>query len=399
MIQLHLLYAVIGVAGLVLALLSRQIRQWPLSEPLVVMLLGVLAGPEVTGVLDLSAQQRDLVLLEGSRLLLAWSVMAAALRYPVRSVRLLTPPVLLLLVVVMPMTAAAAAGAAMLLGVPLVLALVIGACLCPTDPVLAASVITGQPAERAIPGRVRQLLTCESGANDGLALPVVILALAAALPGHTVAAAVGELTWQVGAGTGIGVVIGAATGLAVRAALRHQDMERGPELVLTLLLAVATLGVCRLSDTDGILGAFVAGLAYNALVSRSEQQPQESVDEAVNRYAALPLFFIFGAVLPWSDWISFGPAAVAFTVLMLVGRRLPFVLLLSRPLRLPLRDAVFAGWFGPIGVSAIFYLAHSAHEGISDPRLFAAGSLAVAASIIAFGISASPARKLYQRTR
>ncbi|GGL92968.1 cation:proton antiporter domain-containing protein [Nakamurella endophytica] len=399
MVRLHVVLAVVGVAGLVLALFSGSIRRLPLSEPLVVLVLGVVLGPYVLGVLDLSDGTRTEVLLEGSRVLLAWSVTAAALRFPVRPLRGVLRPVGLLLVVAMPLAAVSTGAAALVTGVPLALAAVVGACLSPTDPVLAASVVTGGPAEHNLPGRLRQVITVESGANDGLALPLVVLALAWAGPGETFGAAVRELLWQVLAGSAIGALLGLGTGWALRVVSRRRDLEHGPQLVLTLLMAIAVLGVCRLANTDGVLGAFVAGLAYNALVERSERQPEQGIDEAVNRYAVLPLFLVLGAVLPLRDWVALGPGVVLFAVAVLLVRRLPFVLALARPLGLSVRDATFAGWFGPVGVSAIFYLAHSAEQGITDPRVFALGSLAVALSVVAFGVSSVPLRNLYARSR
>ncbi len=62
------------------------------------------------------------------------------------------------------------------------------------------------------------------------------------------------------------------------------------------------------------------------------------------------------------------------------------------------RGATVAGWFGPIGVSAVFYLGHSLEGGVSDPRRFAAGTLAVAASVVAFGVTGAPGRKAYARS-
>ncbi len=392
-----MVYAVVGSAGLVLALVSRSIRQWPISEPLVAMALGVLLGPALLGVISLSDQTRDLVLLEASRLLLSWSVMAAALRFPARSLRPVVRAVVLLLVVAMPLAALVTGAAALMLGVPVVVAAVIGTCLCPTDPVLAASVVTGEPAEHDIPGRLRRMLTVESGANDGLAFPLVAAAIAVALPHEQIGSAIGRIAWEVLGAALIGVVVGAAAGWAVRAATSRRDLESGPELALTLLLAIAALGLCRVANTDGVLGAFVAGLAYNALVKRSEREPQDGIDEAVNRYAVLPLFLLLGVSLPWREWWAFGPAALGFIAALLLLRRLPFVLLLARPLGLRSRDALFAGWFGPIGVSAVFYLAHSADQGVGDPRVFAAGTLAVTVSVVAFGVTSSPFRKLYAR--
>ncbi len=397
MTDLHLLYACFGGAALVLALASRKLRQLPVSEPLVGLLVGVLLGPAVLGVLHLEERTRDLVLLEGSRLLLAGSVMAAALRFPARDLRSVLRAVGVLLLVAMPVAALVTGAGSLLLGVPLALAALVGACLCPTDPVLAAAVVTGEPAQRDIPARVRRMLTAESGANDGLALPVVGLALAAVLPGASPGGVVGRIVWEVAGGAAIGVALGALAAWALRVATRHHDQEPGPELVYTLLLAVATLGVARLAGTGGVLAVFVAGLAYNRLVGDDERSGQDDIDEAVNRYAVIPLFVILGAVLPWSEWAAFGPAAAAFVAVVLLLRRPPLVLALGRALGLTTTQAAFTGWFGPIGVSAVFYLAHSMHEGASDPRLFAAGTLAVAASVVAFGLTGSPGRRLYAR--
>ena len=112
----------------------------------------------------------------------------------------------------------------------------------------------------------------------------------------------------------------------------------------------------------------------------------------------LPLFLLLGAVLPWREWAAFEPAAFAFVAAVLLLRRPPLLLALARPLGLRRRDATFAGWFGPIGVSALFYLAHSLKKGVDDPRLFPAGTLAVAASVLAFGLTASPGRRAYAQS-
>ena len=392
---LHLMYAACGTLAVVLALVSRDMHQLPLSEPLVALLFGIALGPQVFGVLEISDHLRDPLLLEGSRLLLAGSVMAAGVRFAASDLRPLIGPVIVLLVVVMPLAALASVAVALVLGLPLAMAALVGACLCPTDPVLAASVVSGEPAQRDLPGRLRQMLTAESGANDGLALPLVGIAIAVALTSSGPGDVVGRLVWEVLGGTVIGVSAGALAGHALRAAVRDRDLDKGAELVFTLLLAVAVLGISRLAATGGVLAVFVAGLAYNRAIGSGERGQQAGIDEAVNRYAVLPLFVVLGAVLPWAEWAAFGPAAVAFVGGVLLLRRLPLILLLQRPLGLHARSATFVGWFGPMGVSAVFYLAHSMHEGVTDPRLFAAGTLAVAASVVAFGLTATSGREAF----
>jgi NhaP-type Na+/H+ or K+/H+ antiporter len=395
--QLHLGYALVGGLAVVLAAISGRIRDLPISEPLLALLLGVIAGPRVLGLIEIPDDVRSTLLLEVARILLAISLIGVALRYPVRRLRAIVSPTAVLVTVGMVGMAVLSAGLAWLvLGVPLLLAVLIGACITPTDPVLASSVVTGSPAEQHLPARTRQLLSAESGTNDGLALPLVLVGIALVARESVGRAALDGL-YQVGVGVAVGVAVGLLAGRAVSYALRHSDIDPGASFAFTLVLAVAVLGIARVLDADGVLSVFVAGLAYNRTVADDEVGPQNTIDEGVNRYVVLPLFLLLGIELPWAQWADLGWAAVVFPVAVLLVRRLPVLLALSRPLRLRVRDAVFLGWFGPVGVSALFYLTFSEDEGVSDPRLWAAGSLVVAASAVAHGMTAAPGRRLYQR--
>lgn len=390
---LHLLYATLGTVAVLLALISRTIRRLPVTETLIALLLGVVLGPELSGLLTIAESVRHPLLLEGSRVLLALSVMTAALRFPASGLREVLRPVALLLVVAMPLAAVVSGAVAALLGIPVALALVVGAALAPTDPVLAASVVSGEPAEQDLPDRLRKVLTVESGANDGLALPLVAIAVAVA--GGRGGGVL--LLWEVLGAVAVGVGAGVLAGWAVQRATLDRSLAHGPELVLTLLLTVAVLGIARAAVTDGVLAVFVAGLAYNRSVGEGERGPQVDIDDAVNRYAVLPLFVLLGAVLPWQTWLDWGWRAVALVAGVLMVRRLPLVLALTRLLGLRLRDAAFLGWFGPMGVSALFYLAFSVDRGVLDDRVFATGTLVVAASTLVFGITAAPGRVVYRR--
>jgi len=395
MTTLHTAYAAAGLLAVVLILVSGVIRRYPVTEPLLAMVLGALLGPAVIGVLVIPEEIRTPLLLEGTRLLLAVSLIGVALRFPVRDLRPVVRPVALMVLLVMPL-AAAVTGAlgALLLGLPVALAALLGACLSPTDPVLASGVVTGKPAEKALPGRLRKVITEESGFNDGLALPLVLIALAPAL-GKAASGEIGTAAYQVVVGALVGAALGWLVGRAVRHVEEQDEVESPPELILTLLLAVAVLGVASVLKTNDVLAVFVAGLLYNAAIGERDRQKQDALDEAFNRYLIVPVFLVIGAALPFGEWRAFGWGAVAFAAGVLLLRRPPVVLLLQKLLGLRMRDAVFAGWFGPIGVSAVFYLVLAEHEGVRDPRLFAAGTLAVAVSTLAHGISTVPARRAY----
>ncbi|UPK62166.1 cation:proton antiporter [Rhodococcus pyridinivorans] len=321
----------------------------------------------------------------------------SALRYPIAAVRRHRRALAVLLLIVMPAMAAISAvlGWAMA-GLPLAAALLFGTAICPTDPVLASSVVTGDLAERDLPARDRQLLSLESAANDGLALPLVVAAIAVAGP-LSAGAAVTESLWQVLGALVAGALLGAVGGAALRLGDKHGATAHGPALLFTVVLALGILGVAGLLHVDGVLTVFVGGLAFNAVGTGAERTSEVEIDEAVNRFAVLPLFFLLGAALPWQQWAELGWKAPALVVAVLLLRRIPVVLLLRRPLYLPLRDAVYLGWFGPVGVSALFYLTMEAERLGVDDAVLGAGTLVLTASTVAFGLTGAAGRKLYIR--
>lgn len=160
-------------------------------------------------------------------------------------------------------------------------------------------------------------------------LPLVGIAVAVVLESSSPGDVAGRLAWEVLGGTLLGMCLGALAGWAMQAAIGQRDLDKGAELVFTLLLAVAVLGVARLPSTGGVLAVFLAGLAYNRAIGSDERGQQASIDEAVNRYAVLPLFLLLGVVLPWADWAAFGPIALLFVSGVLLLRRLPLILLLG----------------------------------------------------------------------
>ena len=396
--KLDLLLVAGGILGIGIAALSARLRRLPLSEPLVGLVVGIALGPALLGLLPVAPLTEDHTWTHtATRLLLAISVMSIALRYPFGEARAQLRPVLLLLAVAMPVMALVTAGlSAALLGVGLGAAALLGAALCPTDPVLASNVVTGTPAEEDLPARDRQILSLESGANDGLALPLVLLAIALAGP-LTGGAALLESLWQVAGALVVGVVFGWLGGRALRSGEEHGATDPGPLALFTVVLAFAVLGLSGLMKIDGILAVFACGLAFNLVASGSERTTDAPIDEAVNRFLVVPLFIAIGAALPWSAGAELGWRGPALAVAVLVLRRLPILLLLRRPLKLGLPDALHLGWFGPIGVSALFYLSMEADRLGADPTVLAAGTLVVAASTVVHGLTASPGRVLYRR--
>lgn len=149
----------------------------PISEPLIALLAGVLIGPAVFGLLDLAGLGNQEVILEEAALLtLAVALMGVALRLPVGYVSGHWRLLVVLLGILMPlMWLGCSLLVYLILGLPFWVSLLVGAVVTPTDPVVASSIVAGGVAERNLPGRLRYAISAESGFNDGLALPFVVL--------------------------------------------------------------------------------------------------------------------------------------------------------------------------------------------------------------------------------
>lgn len=389
---------VAGVVALLVAALLGRLQRWSISPPMLGLVAGVIAGPEVLGALNIAEAEQVRVMQVAARLLLAVALMAIGLRYPISQMRQRIGPVAVLVVVVMPIMALVLAGGARwLLQVPLVLALVLGACLSPTDPVLASGVVTGEAAEETIPARSRQILSLESGANDGLAMPLVIIALAWAL-GRPLLGAAGVSLYEVLAGGVIGLVAGYLGGRSLRWSKEHREMGQSVRSLYTLVLAAFVLGLSGIVRADGLLSVFVAGLAHNAVVSGSDRAVEVGIDETLTQFLVIPVFVLLGAVLPWTQWAQLGWRGALFVAVALVLRRLPAVLLLRPALRSTWADAAWLGWFGPIGVAALFYLGYAHEQGVTDSVVWAAGTLVITASTLVHGLTAGVGRWAYGRS-
>lgn len=391
---LDLAFAAIGGLVLAIALVSRLLRRSLLSETLVALAAGVVLGPALLGVVDLGAESEAAVLEHGARLTLAVALMAVAMHLreqgPFREWRTL----LVLIAVVMPaMWLVSSLLAATILGLSLWAALLIGAIVTPTDPVLAAATVTGEQAEEHLPGRIRRALLAESGANDGLAhlfvfLPIVVLARPSG------EAASHWLTHTVLRETVGGVLLGAAVGLLggvlLERARRAGHVAREYLSSFGLALSLAVLGLAAVLQLADVLAVFVAAVAFVSRLSAEDEEVEEHVQEPVSKMLLLPIFALLGASLPWDEWRDLGWQGAAFAVAVLLLRRLP-VVLAALPLlaRRPLPDALFLGWFGPIGVSALLY-ARLAMDSSAVAAVWPAATLVIAASVVAHGMTAMP---------
>ena len=247
---------------------------------------------------------------------------------------------------------------------------------------LVALVVRGRFADRHVPRAVQDLLVAESGAGAGLGWVFLFLALYlirfvgdAAVAGGGGGGGGGG--WRVAMGFWfgetwgytvlLGAVYGAVVGWAARTLLRwaegHRLADRGSFLVPAVSLALFVAGTCGMLGTDEALACFVAGsvFAWDGWFG-PDTRGDDSLQPTVDMLLSVPVFLWYGAVCPWPAFRSSSVLPlrrlVPLGLLVLLLRRLPWVFAVYRlvPQLEGMRQALFAGFFGPMGVSSIFYL-------------------------------------------
>ncbi|WP_037334683.1 cation:proton antiporter [Saccharomonospora piscinae] len=404
MSPLDISLAALGAAILLIGLLSNPLKRACLSGPLLALLLGVALGPQVSGLLDPSGWGDPAVLLEEvARLTVAVSIMGIALRLPRnylrshrRSLVIVLGPVMVLMWLASGLLVFA------VLGVSIWLALLVGAVLTPTDPVIASTIVEGRLAQRLLPERLRHFLSAESGANDALAYPLVFLSLL--MLAQPAPSALSEWVWRIvlwetAGAVLLGTALGYVAGRLLVWGYRKETVAETSHLVYSLALTVTVLGATHLLEANGLLAVFVAGLVFRRVIPEEEDQTEERVQEAVNDFFLLPVFALLGLALPWQQWGELGWRGPVLVVAVLLLRRLPAFLALS-PLMATVHgraEAAFLGWFGPIGVAALYYALLSRHES-GHELVWTVASLVICSSVVVHGVTATPGSRLLGRS-
>src|SRR5919106_2103146 len=341
--ELYVSLAAVGGLLLLLGVVGGLLKErTPISEPLIALLAGVLIGPAALGLLDLAELGNETLILEEAALLtLGIALVGVALRLPVGYASSNWRLLVVLLGILMPlMWIVSGLLAYLIVGVPFWVAVMIGAIITPTDPVVASSIVAGGVAERNLPSSLRCAISAESGFNDGLALPFVVLPVLVLTepPGEVLGHWLTHtILLEITAGAALAALMGYVAGKTLRWAEVKETMERTSLLTISLALSLTVLGITELLHLNGVLAAFVAGIVFNAAGSSDAKERQEDIQEAISRFFDLPVFVLLGMALPWEGWLYLGWRSPLLVVAVLVLRRLPTVLAL-RPLLGPLRS-------------------------------------------------------------
>lgn len=436
--------ALAGALLLLMALSSSHLRRWPVSKALIYLGIGVGLSPLGLGWLRLDVTRTPQLIervTEGA-VIVSLFVGGLKLRLPLRAkawraAYRLAGPVMLLSVGGVAIVAHA------VLGLPGPAALLLGAILAPTDPVLASAVTVNDARDA---DRVRYALSGEAGLNDGMAFPLVLLSLGwlehGSVGGWTTSWLLERVLWAVPAGLLSGYALGRSVGRLVMWLRTLEPDSNAPNDLLVLALICLTYVGAEALHAFGFLAVFAAGLGlrhaevrvvennpHPRLAQRREggsdtdpHPPAEHLVEANVEAPELKVPAISAGVL-LAETLSFGQtlerlvefllvlfagvalvehwdprAAVIAAALLVVVRPLAVQLcLLGTPTRVPQRWLI--GWFGIRGIGSLYYLAYAQAHGLSGSAADTVAGLVVpvvALSIIAHGISVSPLLGLYE---
>lgn len=374
-------------------LISARLERADLTAPIVFTFFGaVLAG---VGLVDFQRAPETLKPLV--EVTLVWVLFSDAARVSVADLRRDASRVLRLLAIGLPLSVLAGWGLATWLfsGMGLWLALLVGAALAPTDAALGVPVVTNP----VVPSRIRRLITVESGLNDGIVTPVVMLALAGAASAEGIANApgLGEAIVELAIGAAVGGAVGFGGGWLLNRARRRGWASEDFSGIAVLALAIVAYGTALALHGNGFVAAFCGGLAFGGAAGR--RGPQELLFlEQMSGLVSLLVWLAFGAIAVPLIPDRIDVPIVLYAVLSLTIVRMVPVGLALLGAHLDRNSVLFVGWFGPRGLASLVFALLALEElGPDADEAVVAIAMTVFLSVIAHGVTAGPLANRYGR--
>ncbi|KAE8225427.1 hypothetical protein CF319_g1823 [Tilletia indica] len=372
--QLNLSLLALGAYIIVFGLFSFVLKERAnIGESPIAILLGIALGPH--GVFNLLSwassgddSKADSLMLGLSRIVLGVQLTLIGVQLPFRFLKTELVSLLVLVGPVMTMMwlATTLCIRTAFPTMPVFVSLIVAACTTATDPVLSNSIVKGEFADAFVSVRLRNLISAESGLNDGLCYPMLYIAIFI-LREVTVGEALTRWTldtllWQIAGSIVYGIVVGYVCLLLLRFATRSGFIDKESFLLYGVGMGVFVVGSAGLLGTDDLLAAFISG---NVLTWDDRYRVDTEDDEVTNVIDLLlnQTFFLFvGLMIPFDlfNQPEYGitPARLVYlSILVLLFRRLPALLLHYRliPSVRDSSEAAFTGYLGPIGAGACFY--------------------------------------------
>lgn len=366
----HLVYIILGGFTSLFMLCSTVIKErMYIGEATVATLCGVIFGPHAANLINPDSWgNTDIITIEFSRLVLVVQCFAVGVELPRYYMEKHWKSVIFLLIPVMTFGWLVTSLFIWWMVPPLdwLESLVVAACVTATDPVLASSVVGKGKFAKRVPKHLRDLLSAESGCNDGMAFPFVYLAIyliqdnlsAKEVTFHWI---VYTILYECIFGAIYGFLIGYFARHGIKYAEKHDLIDRESFLVYYFVLALWCAGSGSILGVDDLLVGFACGVGFSNDGWFTNKTEEAHVSNVIDLLLNLAYFVYFGTIIPWEEYNNseLGLTAwklVVIAVFVIFFRRIPIMMALKPviPDIKTWREALFAGHFGPIGVGAIF---------------------------------------------
>jgi len=380
--------------GLVSAVADRS----PITGPMVFVAVGLLAGPLGVDLFDVTMDSKLIRIIAEVTLILILFTDASTIHLKALRCEYKTPLRLLGIALPLTMLAGLALAVPLFPGESLWMVAVMAFVLSPTDAALGQAVVNN----KNIPGLVRDSIEVESGINDGIALPPIMVCIAAltAAAGTSLdfvywgSFAAGQIIY----GPLVGAAVGLVGGMLINFSVKRDWMEPVFQRLASFSLALLSYALAEKLGGNGFIGAFFGGLMLSARSKVVRSRIQE-FGEAEGQQLSLFVFLIFGMVLVPEAMEHWDGAALLYALLSLTVIRMVPVAISLIGTKMDLVTVSFIGWFGPRGIASILYLLIFVSEvGRKDnERMLSVIVLTVLISIFLHGLSAVPLANFYGR--
>lgn len=367
MYQFYAAMFINGAFILVFGLLSLFIKEkCYISETLVATAFGMIVGRDGLGKIVFEKDTAEKIAFQFSRIVISLQVIAVGMlvsrNYVLKSIRSLL--ILIFPVFIISWLISTSIIYKFFPESPLEYSMIIAACLTPTDPVLSSTILKGKFANKYVPVHLRKLLTFESGANDGIGLSILNVPIYMLLYRRKIGIVLKKLAFktilfEVGVSLVIGFLLGILSRYLLIKSKERNMIDKESFLAYTISLAFFVTGITAIIGVDDIFACFVCGVFFSwydedSIIEVKESHLLEVIDMLVN----LTFFIFFGAVFPLK---ALSTKNILICSLIILFRRLPVIMVLSPIIDklYSLKEAIFTGWFGPIGVGCVFLMYHA----------------------------------------
>ncbi|KAF2003193.1 Na(+)/H(+) antiporter 1 [Amniculicola lignicola CBS 123094] len=409
--ELNIVIAVLGAFIICYGFLSVKIKQvWYLGEALPAVVVGIILGPIAAKFLSAmrwgsgEEGQQEAITLGLCRIVIGVQLVIAGFQLPAKYQAANWKEMAICLLPVMTIMWLCAS-LCILITIPklsFLAALVIGSCVTCTDPILSQAVAKGPFADKFVPRALREIISSEAGANDGFGFPFLLLAtylirhadlsgvdlkegaihllkregnigrLGGGVPKAMEMWIVEGWLYIVLMAVAIGLLVGYGSMYAIRFALNRKWIDNESFLLWPMAIGLFIIGICGALGTDDLLACFVAGSALNwsGMYLEEAEKRHDEVNSCFDVILNFGGFMYIGTIFPWDQFQMPDVTGITIGRLFILGllimafRRIPAIFLTYRLMPRCVKDwkeALFMGYFGPIGIGAVFYVEHTRH--------------------------------------